>query len=110
MTVDYEEIVNSISQKCPAFHHGCPYSKANGRKIEDVIGACPAFKNGCPFSGKSEKEVEIILQEIPKNHKICPAFVPTNEHLVCLDGFGCFAISRYRECMQGHKSSSIPVR
>ncbi|KAI9298395.1 hypothetical protein K502DRAFT_339456 [Neoconidiobolus thromboides FSU 785] len=87
--VKVQETLESLNVKCPAFHHGCPFSNPHGRLTSDLVGQCPAFKEGCPFSGKNPEEIELLVKEIPKDHKLCPAFAPgeNEKELSCMDGF-----------------------
>lgn len=82
------ETLSGLDTKCPAFHHGCPFSNPQGRTAEDLVGKCPAFQSGCPFSGKTPEEVQELIKEIPHNHKLCPAFAykASESSLACDQG------------------------
>ncbi|KAJ9064061.1 hypothetical protein DSO57_1034355 [Entomophthora muscae] len=83
-----KETLHDLNVKCPAFHHGCPFSNSQGRTPADLVGNCPAFRDGCPFSGKTPEQVQELIKEIPAQHKLCPAFAyQSNENsLACEQG------------------------
>ena len=53
-----------VSESCPAFKDGCPYSKLTEDLFIEEIKKCPEFKQGCPF--KSTGSVTEILEELSK--------------------------------------------
>ncbi|CAE7281350.1 Hmox2 [Symbiodinium sp. KB8] len=69
------QIPGAVSDGCPAFADGCPYSKNDEmlewikEKRSDAIGACPAFKEGCPFTDASDiTKLQAQLAALPPSH------------------------------------------
>ena len=70
----------SVSENCPAFKGGCPYSKIAQDLFMEEIKKCPQFKQGCPF--KNTGNVKDILEELSKMPEVKHHTGTTHEQLL----------------------------
>lgn len=64
-----KELLTSVSEKCPAFSQGCPYSNiAHSEETIKVASKCPYFESKCPFAALKVEDLQEALSKIPKSH------------------------------------------